>query len=54
MDRMEVLEYMLRKKSDINGKYEVRGLNLMEKLCKDKNFTPEEKALVYELFDYNG
>ena len=52
MDRMEVLEYMLRKKSDINGKYEVRGLNLMEKLCKDRNFTEAEKALVYELFDY--
>ena len=53
MKREDVLEYMLRKKSEFNDKYEVNGTNLMEKLCKDRKFTEAEKALVYELFDYN-
>jgi hypothetical protein len=54
MKREDVLEYMLRTKADFSGKYEVNGIDFMERLFKNKNFTAEEKALVYELFDYNG
>ena len=52
MENTEILEYMLRLKSDFVEKYVVKDAALVEELCRDKNFTAEEKALVYELFDY--
>ncbi len=54
MKNEEILEYMLRLKSDFSEKYVVRDTALVEELCQDQHFTAEEKALVYELFDYNG
>lgn len=52
MTNEEILEYMLRLKSDFAEKYVVRDTALVEELCQDQHFTEAEKALVYELFDY--
>ena len=52
METEEILEYMIRLKSDFEGKYEVRDTDCISLLCKDRNFTEAEKALVYKLFDY--
>jgi hypothetical protein len=53
MTNEEILEYMLRLKSDFAGKCVIRDSDLVKALCRDRNFTETEKALVYELFDYN-
>lgn len=52
MTNEEILEYMLRLKSDFAEKYVIRDTALLEELCRDQRFTEAEKALVYELFDY--
>ena len=54
METKEALVYMLRLKSDFKGKHKLEGSELIDKFCKRNGFTAEEKALVYELFDYNG
>ena len=50
MSTKEALHYMLSVKEQFKGRYELRNVEAIDKLMQ-KNYTSEERALIYELFD---
>jgi hypothetical protein len=53
MSESEALEYMIYLKSLVGENYAIDGIERMEKLINSQKYNSEEKALVYELFDYS-
>ena len=53
MSESEALEYMIYLKSLVGENYAIDGIERMEKLINSQKYNAEEKALVYELFDYS-
>ena len=51
MSTKEALRYMLSVKEQFKGRYELYGVESMDDLIIRKNYTSEERALIYELFD---
>ncbi len=49
MSTEEALRYMLSIKEQFKGRYELRNVESIDKLMR-KNYTSEERALIYELF----
>ena len=53
MSESEALEYMIYLKSLVGENYAIDDIERMEKLINSQKYNAEEKALVYELFDYS-
>ena len=53
MEDKETLEYMIGLKEKFGEKCVIEDTDMVESLCRDRKFSAEEKALVYELFGYN-
>ncbi|MBR4063162.1 MAG: hypothetical protein IKK01_08855 [Clostridia bacterium] len=53
LDRKEALEYIVYLKSLFKDKYEITNIERFTSLLDDNNYTAEEEALVYKLYDYN-
>ena len=53
MSDSEALEYMIYLKSLVGENYAIDGIEQMEELINSQKYNAEEKALVYELFDYS-
>lgn len=51
----KILEQMLELKGFFDeGEYEIKGLEYKDELFQKKNYSSTEKALFYQLFDYDG
>ena len=53
LERKEALEYIVYLKSLSKDKYEITNIERFTSLLDDRNYTAEEEALLYELYDYN-
>ena len=53
LNRKEALEYIVYLKSLFKDKYEITNIDRFHSLLDDNNYTAEEEALVYKLYDYN-
>ena len=53
LERKEALEYIVYLKSLFKDKYEITNIERFTSLLDDNNYTAEEEALVYKLYDYN-
>ncbi len=53
-DNESALTQMLVLKEAMNGRYEIRDTNKLGDLLSDKNYTPKERELIFDLFDHDS